>query len=74
VIPKPGGASDANSLQGKTFVLTGTFPEVGGGAGLTLGKGKVKRMIQSFGTLHFVFTQSLLYKTHTHIRSSQVVV
>ena len=66
VIPKPGGASDANSLQGKTFVLTGTFPEVGGGAGLTLGKGKVKRMIQSFGTLHFVFTQSLLYKTHTH--------
>jgi hypothetical protein len=48
-IPKPGGASDENSLKGKRFVLTGIFPEVGGGGGLSLGKGKVKKMIESFG-------------------------
>ena len=36
-------------MQGKKFVLTGIFPEVGGGAGLSLGKVKVTQMIQSFG-------------------------
>ena len=39
----------ANSLKGKTFVLTGTFPELGGGAGLNLGKEKAKTMIEKFG-------------------------
>ena len=32
-----------------TVVLTGTFPEVGGGSGLNLGKDKVKMMIQKCG-------------------------
>lgn len=36
-------------LAGKRVVLTGVFPEVGGGAGLSLGKDKVKAMIESFG-------------------------
>jgi hypothetical protein len=50
VIPNPrGDVVKANSLAGKTFVLTGVFPEVGGGAGLNLGKDRVKQMIQSFG-------------------------
>jgi hypothetical protein len=31
------------------FVLTGVFPEVGGGAGLNLGKTRVKSWIESFG-------------------------
>ena len=50
VIPCPGidGALPA-SLAGKTIVLTGTFPELGGGSGLSLGKGKAKAIIDSFG-------------------------
>jgi len=45
VIPRPGvnGASPATVFQGQTFVLTGLFPEVGGGSGLSLGKNKVVR-------------------------------
>lgn len=37
ITPKPGqnGASPATVFQGKTFVMTGTFPEIGGGMGLT---------------------------------------
>ena len=34
VIPIPGKDAPANTLAGKTIVLTGIFPEVGGGAGL----------------------------------------
>jgi hypothetical protein len=51
VMPRPGvnGASVATVFQGQTFVLTGTFPEVGGGAGLGLGKDRVKKMLESFG-------------------------
>jgi len=49
VIPVPGRDGDANVLRGKTCVMTGVFPEVGGGAGLNLGKEKVKAMIESFG-------------------------
>ena len=51
VIPKPGqdGASSASVFAGKTFVLTGVFPEVGGGTGLGMGKDRVKAMIQAFG-------------------------
>lgn len=50
IIPIPGKkGARKNSLQGQTCVLTGIFPEVGGGAGLNLGKDKVKRMIQAFG-------------------------
>lgn len=39
----------ANSLAGKTVVCTGIFPELGGGAGLNLGKDKLKSMVSSFG-------------------------
>ena len=39
----------AGVLNGKRFVLTGIFPEVGGGTGLTLGKDRTKDMIESFG-------------------------
>jgi NAD-dependent DNA ligase len=50
VIPVPGkNGALANMLEGKTVVMTGTFPEVGGGAGLNLGKDKVKRMVEAFG-------------------------
>jgi len=50
VIPKPGiGLAIVNKLEGKTFVMSGIFPEVGGGRGLTLGKAKVKAMIEAFG-------------------------
>lgn len=48
-IPVPGKGAPPNSLSGKTFVLTGTFPEIGGGTGLELGKARTKKMIQSFG-------------------------
>jgi BRCA1 C Terminus (BRCT) domain len=50
VIPRPGlNGAKADCLAGKTFVLTGVYPEVGGGAGLNQGKDKVKSMIQAFG-------------------------
>ena len=38
-----------NNFAGKTFVLTGIFPEIGGGTGLSLGKARVKALIESFG-------------------------
>jgi len=50
VIPRPGGNVTLQTmLSGKRFVLTGVFPEVGGGCGLSMGKEKVKAMIESFG-------------------------
>jgi len=49
VIPVPGKGAPAASLAGKSFVVTGTFPEVGGGKGFKLGKERVQKMIQSFG-------------------------
>ena len=49
VIPVPGKDGVANILAGKTVVLTGVFPELGGGGGLSLGKARAKAMIQSFG-------------------------
>lgn len=49
VIPVPGKGGPKDSLAGQTFVITGTFPEVGGGAGFNVGKDKVKSMITSFG-------------------------
>jgi hypothetical protein len=50
VPPVPGkNGGVAGALSGKTIVLTGIFPEVGGGAGLSLGKDKVKSIIESFG-------------------------
>ena len=50
VIPKPGvDGAIVNKLEGKTFVISGLFPEIGGGRGLSLGKEKVKKLITSFG-------------------------
>ena len=37
------------ALRDKAVVLTGIFPEVGGGCGLNLGKDKVKSIVESFG-------------------------
>ncbi|KAL7551568.1 hypothetical protein ACHAWF_018419 [Thalassiosira exigua] len=36
-------------LEGKRFVVTGVFPELGGGFGLKLGRDNLKAMIESFG-------------------------
>lgn len=51
VVPVPGknGAASSDSLKGQTVVLTGVFPEIGGGAGLSLGKDRAKRLLESFG-------------------------
>ena len=39
----------AGCLTGKTVVLTGLFPELGGGMGLDLGKAKARALVESFG-------------------------
>ena len=50
VPPRPGvNGAVANVLDGKRFVMTGVFPELGGGAGLNLGKDRLKSLIESFG-------------------------
>lgn len=50
VIPKPGvNGAISGVLDGKKFVLTGVFPEIGGGSGLNMGKDRMKEMIESFG-------------------------
>jgi hypothetical protein len=50
VVPRPGfNGALAGSFSGKTFVLTGVFPELGGGAGLDMGKARCIAMIESFG-------------------------
>ncbi len=49
-IPRPGAnGAVPGVLSGKRFVLTGVFPEVGGGTGLSLGKDRTRDMIESFG-------------------------
>jgi len=50
VVPVPGvGKGVADALDGFRFVLTGIFPELGGGSGLGLGKKKAENIITSFG-------------------------
>ena len=50
IVPVPGrDGAVSNILQGKTIVLTGIFPELGGGEGLNLGKDRCKMMCESFG-------------------------
>ena len=50
IMPRPGvNGAQPDAFKGMTFVLTGVFPEAGGGAGLNLGKDRVKAMIESFG-------------------------
>jgi hypothetical protein len=48
-MPRPGIEAPAVCMAGITCVLTGTFPEAGGGAGLDFGKEKVRGLVQSFG-------------------------
>lgn len=48
-IPTPGRDGPGGSLSGQSFVLTGVFPEIGGGQGLELGKARVRKMVESFG-------------------------
>ena len=50
MMPKPGkNGAIADCFDGQTFVLTGLFPELGGGSGLNYGKDKMKTMLQNFG-------------------------
>merc|ERR1719203_1051613 len=49
VVPVPGRGAPAGSLAGKVFVLTGIFPEIGGGTGFRIGKDRARKMIESFG-------------------------
>lgn len=44
-----GALGDERYLRGKTFVISGTFPEVGGGDVDAVGVSDVKAMVQSFG-------------------------
>ena len=46
---QPVVAQSRTLLAGQTFVMTGTFPDLGGGEGLDLGKLTAKKMMQSFG-------------------------
>ena len=49
-VPRPGqGLCAPGALRGKTVVLTGIFPELGGGAGLDLGKARARALVESFG-------------------------
>lgn len=70
VIPRPGenGAVDSDTLNDLRFVLTGLFPEVGGGTGLSLGKERTKAMIQAFGGK---VTQSISGKTNYLVVGSE---
>lgn len=50
VVPHPGvNGARVDALKGKTIVMTGVFPEIGGGMGLNQGKDRLKSMCESFG-------------------------
>ena len=49
LVPGVDGAVDDKFLKAKTFVISGTFPEVGGGKADALGVANVQAMIESFG-------------------------
>jgi len=49
-MPRPGkNGAIAGVFDGQRFVLTGLFPELGGGGGLNYGKDKMKTLIENFG-------------------------
>jgi len=49
-MPRPGqNGAISGIFDGQRFVLTGLFPELGGGGGLNLGKDKMKALIENFG-------------------------
>jgi len=47
--PTPRSSSEARRLAGHTVILTGTFPELGGGSGLALGKANARALVEGFG-------------------------
>lgn len=48
--PVPGvNGAPHNALAGKTVVMTGVYPEIGGGAGLNLGKDRLKQILIKLG-------------------------
>jgi hypothetical protein len=49
LVPGVDGAVADDALLGQSFVITGTFPEAGGGDADAVGVANVKAMIQSFG-------------------------
>ena len=50
IIPVPGhDGAVANVFAQKTCVMTGVFPELGGGMGLNLGKDRMRQVIERFG-------------------------
>ena len=49
LVPGVDGAVADDALFGQSFVITGTFPEAGGGDADAVGVANVKAMIQSFG-------------------------
>jgi hypothetical protein len=49
LVPGVDGARAGDALAGQSFVITGTFPEAGGGDADVVGVANVKAMIQSFG-------------------------
>ena len=49
LVPGVDGARAGDALAGQSFVITGTFPEAGGGDADAVGVATVKAMIQSFG-------------------------
>ena len=54
VMPRPGvGLAVPSALLGKTVVLTGLFPELGGGYGLNQGKDEARALVVSFGGAGF---------------------
>lgn len=49
-MPRPGqNGAIAGVFDDQRFVLTGLFPELGGGSGLSVGKDKMKTLIENFG-------------------------
>jgi NAD-dependent DNA ligase len=49
LVPGVNGALGESFLKGKTFVITGVFPEVGGGDDDCIGVENLKSMIETFG-------------------------
>lgn len=49
LVPGVDGALNEKTLAGKTFVISGCFPEVGGGDADAVGVANAKTMIESFG-------------------------
>jgi NAD-dependent DNA ligase len=49
ITPTAGDGAVQDSLEGLRFVLSGTWPNLGGGSGLKVGKQRLKARIEQFG-------------------------